>query len=153
MARATARLLPNGDALFKFPYDAVFVARLKERLPRHARAWRPEERAWWVASAHVNQVCGWFSEFFPGANFVDAGPRRADRAHTPPPPPPRRDDPHAVLHLLPSAPLELVEAAGRCLSKIYHPDRHPEGERALATVQMQAINAALDQVRRLRGVA
>ncbi len=152
MARATARLLPNGDALFKFPYDAVFVARLKERLPRHARAWRPEDRAWWVASAHVNQVCGWFSEFFPGANFVDAGPRRADRAHTPPPPPPRRDDPHATLHLLPSAPPAVVQAAYRALVKTNHPDVLPAPERERAHAVMLAVNAAFEALQ-ARGVA
>ncbi len=150
MARPTVTLQRNGDALFRFPYDPVFVALVKERLPRHGRAWRPEERAWWVAAPHVDQVCRWFGEFFPGAEYVDA-PRAGYRAHTaPPPPPPPKDDPYRVLHLLPSAPVELVEAAGRTLARLNHPDLKPEGERALATVRMQVINAAVDRVRRLR---
>ena len=33
-----------------------------------------------------------------------------------------KDDPYTVLHLLPTAPMEVVEAAFRQLSKIYHPD-------------------------------
>lgn len=33
-----------------------------------------------------------------------------------------KDDPYAVLHLLPTAPFEVVEASFRQLSKIYHPD-------------------------------
>ena len=151
MARATATLQQNGYALFKFPYYPIFVTLLKERLPRHGRAWRPEERAWWVASAHVNQVCGWFSEFFPGAEYVDA-PRASHRAHTTPPPPPRRDDPHAILHLLPTAPPAVVQAAYRALVKTNHPDVLPAPERERAHAVMLAVNAAFEALQ-ARGVA
>ncbi len=158
MARPVARLLPNGDAEFHSPYNAVYVSLLRERIPAAGRRWVPREGQaggyWWVAAPHVDQVARYFSEFFPDGDFLDAAPRGARyRAHTPPPPPPRRDDPFGVLHLRETAPLELVEAAGRTLAKLHHPDAKPPGERALATAAMQRINTALDQVRRLRGVA
>ncbi len=53
--------------------------------------------------------------------------------------------PYAVLHVQPNAPLEVIEAAYRALSRIYHPDtNHAPG----ALTRMQQINAAIDQIRR-----
>ncbi len=54
---------------------------------------------------------------------------------------PHAGDPYAVLHLLPSAPPELVTAAHRCLAELNHPDRGG------STATMQAINAAVDAIR------
>ncbi len=158
MARARAEYRDSGDLWITFPYTPEFITILKDRVPAGCREWQPDHKRWWIHALYATRAIDLMRHHWPDVTVVRADTHRADtgpRYHwtPPPPPPPRRDDPHAVLHLLPSAPLELVEAAGRCLSKIYHPDRHPEGERALATVQMQAINAALDQVRRLRGVA
>ncbi len=153
MPRATATLRPNGDVELRFPFDPLFVERLKA-LPPHARKWCPELRCWWVASPYVDRAAHLFEMFFPDGEFVDAPGFRARASDQRVPPPPRPpDDPYRVLHLLPSAPLDLVEAAGRTLAKLYHPDKRPEGERALATVEMQRINGALDRVRRLRGAA
>ncbi len=44
---------------------------------------------------------------------------------------------HATLHLLPSAPPELIRAAFKCLAQLVHPDK-PGGD----TEAMQRINAA-----------
>jgi hypothetical protein len=49
---------------------------------------------------------------------------------------------YATLHLLPSAPAEVVNAAHKALVNLHHPDRGGD----MAT--MQAINAAVDHVRR-----
>jgi len=53
----------------------------------------------------------------------------------------------ATLHLLPSAPPELVEAAYRCLSKLHHPDRVAPSERDRAHREMVAVNAAYTELR------
>lgn len=71
----------------------------------------------------------------------------------PPPPPPPRDDPprwrfsgqdrhYATLHLLPSAPRQVVEAAYRALAKLHHPDLAPVERKEAATTTMQAVNEA-----------
>jgi len=53
------------------------------------------------------------------------------------PPPLRKTDPsYATLHLLPSAPPELVDAAYRCLARLHHPDTGG------STTTMQRLNAA-----------
>ncbi len=159
MARARAEYHDNADLWITFPYDPMFISNLKDRVPVGCREWRPERRAWWVHALYAPRVIDMMRAWWPDVEVIRPGQRTstegARRYWTPPPPPPpRRDDPYQVLHLLPSAPVELVEAAGRTLAKLCHPDTKPEGERALATVQMQAINAAVDRVRRLRqGVA
>ncbi len=154
MPRATMRLQPDGCARMTFPYSPEFVALLKHKIPKHGRAWCPEGAYWWVDDPYVNLAASLLQQFFPAADFIDAPGQRAGASdRRVPHPPPSSPDPYRTLHLLPSAPLELVEAAGRTLAKLYHPDKRPEGERALATTEMQRINVAVAQVRRLRGAA
>ncbi len=61
------------------------------------------------------------------------------------PVPPPAPDPHALLHVSPRAPREVVEAAYRTLAKLYHPDTGGDPER------MKALTAAMDRIRTLRG--
>lgn len=50
--------------------------------------------------------------------------------------------PHATLHLLRTAPPELVKAAFHCLAKLYHPDRGGD------LAKMQALNSAYEKLQR-----
>ena len=54
--------------------------------------------------------------------------------------------PFAVLHLLPSAPSELIEGAYKILARLYHPDRGG------STATMQALNEAHDALKELVAV-
>jgi curved DNA-binding protein CbpA len=47
-----------------------------------------------------------------------------------------------VLHLLPTAPPELIKVAFYCLAKLYHPDRGGD------LARMQAVNSAWEKLRR-----
>jgi curved DNA-binding protein CbpA len=67
-----------------------------------------------------------------GANVVSGGQAR-DFSHGPGH---QTTDAYAVLHLLPTAPPELIKAAYRCLAMIHHPDRGGDTE------AMQRINSA-----------
>lgn len=153
MQTATITLDDFGHAHLRFPYDPEFIALLKDRLPTHARKFNPEHKYWWVDHDYVDAAARLFERHFPEGEFVDAPDTRAKAA---PPPPPRRPtpiDPYVVLHLLPGAPLEVVEAAGRALAKLHHPDTKPAHEQAAATAAMARINAALDRIRALRRAA
>jgi hypothetical protein len=73
-------------------------------------------------------------------------------APSPPPPlPPPRSEPrqipphYAVLHIDPSAPLEVAEAAYRALAKRAHPDAGG------STETMQRLNAAIETIRAEKG--
>ena len=49
-------------------------------------------------------------------------------------------DYYAILHVLPSAEIDVIKAAYRALSRKYHPDTF-EGDKAYASKRMQEINA------------
>lgn len=69
-------------------------------------------------------------------------PPAAPRSPATPPVPISRVLAFATLHLLPSAPQEVVRAAHRALAVVHHPDRGGEIDR------MVEINAAYDLLRR-----
>ncbi len=151
MLRASLTLTTLGDAELRFPYRPDFIEELKRHIPLHGRRWTPEGKFWWIGSAYVNLAARLAAGYFE-VDHIDA-PRAGQRAYTAPPPPrPLHPDPYVTLHLLPSAPPELVEAAARTLAKLYHPDLKPAAEQTRATATMAKINRAVEDLRR-RGVA
>jgi DnaJ-class molecular chaperone len=91
----------------------------------------------WLSYAET--MIGARIEWIGGATYEDY------EAECPPPytPPPRPKpvDPYKTLHLLPSAPPELVRAAFKCLAAIFHPDK-PGGDEE----RMKAINRAYEKL-------
>jgi hypothetical protein len=133
--------LPDGAVALRFPYDAEFISRLKDEIPASARTYDPETKTWTVRPAFAERAVALMRETF--AAVVEYG---ADRTATSPPDPTRRDDPDlAVLHLLPSAPPELIETAYRCLSKLCHPDKGGEHD------GMLELNEAITRLRQRLG--
>lgn len=53
--------------------------------------------------------------------------------------------PYALLHVRNNAPIEVIEAAYRALSKLFHPDRTG------STAVQQSLNAAIEAIRKERG--
>jgi hypothetical protein len=135
----TARLTRTADGRswrVTFPYDPDVVAGIKELVPPHSRRYDPADRAWYVARAYGDEIRRLLEAVFLD---VEIGHERS--AYTPP----SNSTPatsYTVLHLQPSAPPELVEAAFKCLSKLYHPDRGGDTEK------MQALNEAVSILRR-----
>ncbi len=153
MQRASITLTAHGDAELRFPYSPDFIEDLKGHIPLHGRRWTPEGKFWWIGSAYVNLAARLAAGYFE-VDPIDAPGAGRQRAYTAPPPPrPLHPDPHATLHLLPSAPPELIEAAARALAKVHHPDLKPEAEKARATLAMAKINRAVEELRRQRGAA
>jgi DnaJ-class molecular chaperone len=56
-------------------------------------------------------------------------------------------DHYRTLQVTRDAEPEVIERAYKALSRKYHPDRRPEGERGRATREMQAINEAYSVLR------
>ena len=132
MTAPTITRTANGSVVLKFPFHKFLVESLKIDVPAHARTYDPDTRAWTVTEPYAPIAFRLMHVIFPDVVIVDAA--AADRA-------PRAGDAYRVLHLLPSAPPELVTAAHRCLAKLNHPDRGG------STVAMQQINAAVDLIR------
>ncbi len=115
---------------------AFLIEALKDAIPAYDRTYSPASREWFIAASaradlemwldDAREVCGARVEWQPTKHEHTSG--RSPRNET---------NAHAVLHLLPSAPPELIRAAFKCLAQLHHPDK-PGGD----TEAMQKINEA-----------
>jgi hypothetical protein len=146
MARASATWRGEREVILSFPYDPELIEALKVDIPGWARTYDPQGRTWTITSkAWANAAVLLLKEHYPNAAI-------AHDELPPPQPPPRADPPrwcfagqdrhYATLHLLPTAPRQVVEAAYRALAKLHHPDLAPLAERESATGVMKAVNEA-----------
>lgn len=122
----------------QFPYSADLVEALKAEIPSDCRSWDPDRKIWsvfgerrWTAIAVDLLIAE-----YPGAQIIYPETRQQRPTGT------SRGDVYAVLHLLPTAPPELVQAAYRTMSKLNHPDTGGD------LVAMQIINTAYDKIQK-----
>ncbi len=141
-----------GFTEFLFPYDRTMVEDMKG-VPVAFRSYDPDKRMWTISIPYASRILDLFLRRFPHATIHDKTRAHTNTAPPPPPPRPLHADPYEVLHFLPSAPPELIEAAARTLAKLHHPDLKPVHEKARATATMAKINRAAEDLRRQRGVA
>ncbi|HXG66833.1 MAG TPA: hypothetical protein VNO70_17150 [Blastocatellia bacterium] len=126
--------------------DEFYLAleEFKEIVPRNCRRYQAEGKYWFVdlrAERRLNRWLAWAESRFD-AQVID------ERRRTEYPPTDPMADAYKVLHLLPSAPLPVVQAARKALARLHHPDLGGDAER------MKAINNAADAIeRQLRGAA
>lgn len=133
--------------ILTFPYDADLVEALKRDIPARSRSYNPVTRAWTVRTPYAERAIWLLRQFFPHAQCVTAGAHRQDTQSHPTREPLARPSHYTVLHVLPSAPPEVVGAAYRALAKLHHPDALPVPDRDRATQQMQEINIAIEALR------
>ncbi len=127
---------PDGSAAdVTFPFDAFVVGEIKRAVPSPLRTYDPDTRTWTVAARYVGDIYHILDRVFGGVDIEGSRTGTSDRGR------PTGGDPYQVLHLRPTAPPELVDAAYRCLARLHHPDRGG------STTTMQAINAAAEQIR------
>lgn len=149
----------EGDAVrLLTPYDATFIAALKKKVPPKCRTWDPATRSWSVTWPYDEDAVRLARAFFEAMEEL----RPAGRSSSPPwsswssPPPPSehsadiclarvrdRYREEARLHVLPGAPLCVVQAAYRALAREHHPDLVGSGGHA----EMVEINKAYEVVR------
>lgn len=116
------------------PYNADFVDDLKRSIHARFRKWDAENGVWRIHIAHRDAAVDCMLRHYddvaqvPAAELLMLGDADDDQGD------------YAALHLLPSAPPELVKAAHRCLAKLAHPDKGGD------VVTMQRINAAADRI-------
>lgn len=142
-SRLTARAVYRWDGAIavSFPFNRDVVDELKHQIPAPYRAWDAEAKEWLISVGWAQAAIDILRSTF---GHVDVEQFTSDRGK---PEPIRRTDPlYTELHLLPSAPPELVQAAYRVLAKTMHPDCGGD------TASMQRVNAAYEALRK-RGVA
>lgn len=121
----------DGSALFRVPFDAGWVATVKALVPPVYREWDPLQKVWIVDPPYAEQVVRLTERVFGSAS----GPHNPKNSR-----PAAPSDPHVTLHLLPSAPPELIDSAYRCLARLHHPDVGGTHEQML---QLTAAHSAL----------
>ncbi len=141
MTAARMTRIWDGSYRVTFPFDRDVVESIKRIVPSHSRVYDPDQKAWFVASAYERIIRQLLEDVFITVETDSEyrstfTPPSDDRA-------PRTE--YTVLHLLPSAPPELVESAYKCLSRMHHPDAGG------TTSTMQELNSAVATIRRKRG--
>jgi len=109
---------------------------IKDTIPAPRRTWHPDSRRWlfWDQDA-IDTACRVCKQHGVTCRKEDDSRETLNRDVDDASP-----DPYAVLHLLPTAPPELVHAAYHLLAQRHHPDHGG------STEEMQRINAAAAQL-------
>jgi hypothetical protein len=127
---------PDGAAAdITFPFSAFVVDALKRAVPSPLRTYAPDTRTWTVAARYVGDIYHILDQAFGGVDVEGCRTGAADRG--------RRagtDDPYVVLHLLPTAPDEVVTVVYRTLARLTHPDVGGDHD------AMLALNEAYDAI-------
>ncbi len=127
---------PDGSAAdVTFPFDAFVVGELKRSVPSPLRSYDPGTKTWTVRARYVSTVFHILAQVFGEVDVEGSRSGAADHGR------PTGGDPYVVLHLLPTAPPELVSAAHKVLARLHHPDAGG------STALMQRINGAVEQIR------
>lgn len=128
----------DGSVTLTFPFHRPLIENLKLHIPASFRSYDAERKAWTVEGSMAGIAVNLVRAVYPMVTII---PYRA--ADEPPAPTPIRsvDRAFRVLHLLPSAPPELIEGAYKIIAKRVHPDR---GGDAAA---MRALNEAVALLR------
>lgn len=116
------------------------VSSLKNYIDHWQRQYDPETRHWFIEAEARPDFYKWL-ENFEASHAVSTIWNGPGTHHPPPVRNPAVINPYAVLHLLPSAPPELVKAAYKALAQIYHPDKTGGDDET-----MRAINAAYERL-------
>jgi hypothetical protein len=108
---------------------SLCVSTIKSFIPAGLRGYTPATRQWFIDEDATHQMRRWLSyaETMIGARVEWISEVYEDyEAECPPPytPPPRPKpvDPYKTLHLLPSAPPEVIKAVYKVLAMKHHPD-------------------------------
>ncbi len=128
----------SGDVEISFPYHARLVELLKAEIPAYARSYDPESNTWSVAAPYAAIAVNLLRGRFPDAR-IEGNHRRAESRPGAGAP----SEHFALLHLLPSAPVELIGASYRVLARLHHPDVGGDAE------HMKRLNAARDAMKAL----
>jgi hypothetical protein len=107
---------------------------LKSSITSDMRSYNPATREWFVDEDAAGRMRRWLEycranlhaevEWLDGETYEDP-----EAEWTPPKPErPKASDPYVTLHLLPSAPPEVVKAAYRALAVLNHPDKGGDEE-------------------------
>lgn len=114
-----------------FDYSPQMVQAIKDNIPSRSRRWCPERKVWWFQAGMLSSIEALARAHCGSVQYVtDRGDGEAQLV------PADQAAAFKALHLLPSAPDEVVRAAYRAMCKLHHPDAGG------TTREMQRVNEA-----------
>jgi len=115
------------------------IEELKSRIPARERSYSPSTKEWLIDARSRDALETWLDDARAlfGAQ-VEWQPTKHEHTRAKPR---NETNAHAVLHLLPSAPPEVVRAAYKALAMKHHPDHGGDTE------AMQRLNEAYERLR------
>jgi hypothetical protein len=143
------------------PYDAFFVAQLKDAVPAELRQWDGDNKRWYVFESHAEaavriaraywpdidlsrygtaQEQGWRRTYQRGGQRQQSSSRGSYREPWSNASAPASD--HATLYVTIDAPPEVVRAAYKALAIKHHPDKGGDSQ------TMQRVNGAFDRLKK-----
>ena len=131
----TVRLQSDDSVSF-----ATCIESLKDCIPASMRKYKPRERTWYISQPARDALHRWTHFCHRTAQADIEWPEEGDARNHAPSASHTPAEAYATLHLLPSAPPEVIKAAYRALAHLHHPDHGGD------TQEMQAVNAAYQQL-------
>jgi DnaJ-domain-containing protein 1 len=127
--QVSVKLKSSDRDAFEFLIEA-----LKDAIPAYDRTYSPASREWFIHASARDSLDNWLDDARAVFNAsVEWQPTKHEHTRAKPR---NETTAHAVLHLLPSAPPEVVRAAYKALAMKHHPDHGGDTE------AMQKINEA-----------
>jgi hypothetical protein len=100
---------------------------LKSSITPDMRSYNPATREWFVDEDATGRMRRWLdycrANLYAEVEWLDGETDADPEREWTPPTKPKAVDPYVTLHLLPSAPPEVVKAAYRALAVLNHPDK------------------------------
>lgn len=96
--------------ILEAPYSADFTETLKKSIPTKKRTWDANDKAWYVLRDQFDKLTHLLSEYFDETILLDFPANEVS------------SDSWSKMFLIKGAPVEIIQAVYRVLSKKYHPD-------------------------------
>lgn len=127
---AEIEYLDGGAIIFRLPFRRLWVDTIKNTVPSDHREWDPDMKEWTIWPPYAAEALTFTRQAFGYVRETNAEtPGRGGGDH------------FALLHLLPTAPLAVIEASYRALARLHHPDAGGNAE------HMKRLNAARDALK------
>lgn len=120
--QATCRLTAFDELDCTIPYHRELIERWKTDIPFRCREYIPTSKTWRFTGEYLDIAIARLLQVFPDAEIPARWRAHSDWGDV------RRESPSShshhfsALHLLPSAPRAVIDAAYRALAKLHHPD-------------------------------
>ena len=108
---ASVRYLPSGLFIqLEAPYNKPFTDEMKKSVPAKKRMWDNNDKCWYVVKDQFDKLTHLLDKYYDETILLDFPQQEV------------ASDSWTKLYLIPGAPLDIVQAVYRVLSKKYHPD-------------------------------